>query len=801
MPDPTDADSPGPVTSPEQTDPQTGTDLANLLTSSGVVTSPDQPTADGDSPVAAPQSPAMQSAVGSGPQLVSVSSSHKGLPGGAKRAGDLFSRADQQADDDEAPYRDQTTQEMGQVNHDYGALADATADQGKQTQAFYAQQAELQHRIGDFYQTQAKFEQRASAVASAVAQQHLAAYQEQLAGVRNLMKVSGDPLGQLTFGQAAGLGFAQFAQGFLAARGINIDVSGQIDKWVNRSIQEHQQAIQNARGVADDEVHLYEIARQTSQDEFEARQRYRGFVTEGLKSSLEANASQFQSNVAVAQARATAAKLDIEQQKTQGDLYDRMHTQTLQFHQLRITEATDRGKLEIEREANALKARAQDLKAKALQNTQPDLPQYFTDNSDVKRDDNGQVTSGGRVRGIWNPKAAGVAGDEKNLSEAVAYQTAADKGADILTKLRTGEDLGHWLNDKTSQKYRDFDAARTEMGDLLLNMRDGKRINQQEYERRMASLQDDKAWQSGANDGLVQNLRDFAHVQTQSRYNAATSNGTLVEVNPNQIDARAGTDDGGYRQRPQANLDPVGQSDLNAHVGGNKPVPTEIGEDVHDAVTPPSRRTVETPISADEAFADPSKAMAAARGETEQKPAADDVRVPSRLHKAIWGEKGAKPDAQTDAVDRLAYAAVAPKYFRRLHEGVEGAGAIPDDNKLVTKQALDGLREIAAGKAERATSLYVQVQAQRVLQMYEDGTLADAALSKKEKAAEEGPSIPNEGSRLRPNGQLVTPNMLPPGMAYDPKTDSLVEINPRHPLRFHTGKTDKENASTEDEED
>lgn len=697
MADPTDDTSSGPVTSPDATapTPSTGTDLANILT--GRTNDPSMfggsARSDDTGQLLSPSGAAPQTgtdAAGNPLQSAAVKTSRSGLPGGAKRAGDLFSQADQQADADAAPYIAQTNKESSALVGDYASESDAVKRQGDQTRDFYAKQAELIHRQDDFYQTQAKLEQHASADADAQAKQHLALYQTQLAGVRQMMMTTGDPLGQLSFGQASGLGFAQFAQGFLAARGINIDVSGQVDRWVNRAIAEHQQQITNFRESANDTLHLYELARQTSADEYEARQRYRGFVVEGLKSSVEANAALFNSNIATTQAQAQSARLDIEQQKTQSDLYDRQRNEVFKLHQLRITEASDRGRLELEKEANSLKW-AELAQKKATAKAQPLTP-YFTDTSQTKIDpDTGKVISGGKVRAVVNDKAPGAAETMKSLGEAVAYKSAADNGVNMLQKLRTDKDFGSWINKTSSPQYRDFDAARTELGRLLQNMRDGKRINDKDYERSMAALQDDKAWQSGGNAGLMQNLKDIASVGYRAEYNRALSTGVLAEINPDQIDQRQGADKEGFMPyRPD--VDPAGRADMTVHTDGQAPVATSIGGSVELA---------------------------------ESKRGTGSVQPPTRLWQAVTGGQSKEVyDSRLSSVDWLAKMASDPAGYRRVHdeaaknlnEDGKASATIPDDDKRLTKEAITGLKGIAESKDAPPT---VSKYAKAVLHMYE----------------------------------------------------------------------------------
>ena len=165
----------------------------------------------------------------------------------------------------------------------------------------------------------AKQDEHDSAVAAQEASKYIAAYQEQLATVRQIAAGYKSPLADKW--TAVGVSMGMFAQGFLAARGIHIDVAGQVDKWVDQSIQEQNMKIGAAKESAEGQLHLWEIARQTSKDDAEARQRYRGMFISGVQSQIQSQAAQYQSKLAAADANAANAKLQFEADKTNFDIW------------------------------------------------------------------------------------------------------------------------------------------------------------------------------------------------------------------------------------------------------------------------------------------------------------------------------------------------------------------------------------------------------------------------------------------------------------------------------------------------
>jgi hypothetical protein len=339
---------------------------------------PDDPIASGSDVIRGSDEPIIEATPPTAP--VSGSAEYRGSTEHGKRfAAGVYGDADRRVADFAAQDQARNVQDTARSQADYGRLEGASDNEVMANRLFAARDKELQQRSEDFFKGSAELEQRLAGEARAEREKYLTAYQEQLAGVRQLAATSGNPLGQLSKSQSVGLAGAQFAQGFLAARGIHIDVTGQIDRWVDRSIAEHQQAIQNARTSAQDQLHLYEIARQNSQDDWESRQRYRGFVIQGLQTSIQANASQFQSQIAIAKAKEQVARLQIDADATARQIGDAHFARVNQMMQTEYNRAHGQGLLSIEQSKLALERDKAAVKLLPPANRNISDPDYLTD--------------------------------------------------------------------------------------------------------------------------------------------------------------------------------------------------------------------------------------------------------------------------------------------------------------------------------------------------------------------------------------------------------------------------------------
>jgi hypothetical protein len=626
------------------TDPESGLptdDNGNILDAedagSNTLTDMPQPEA-ADNTIGLDGAPLAASSTPSSNVRGKISIDQKGLPGGAKRAGDLFSQAEAQAAADAAPYQSEYDNEAARANRDYGLKAEGVAEEGGLTRDYYDRERELHDRQRDFLHTQADLEKQAAVHAEIEAHKHIAAYKEQLAGVRQLIQTSGDPTGNLTMGQAAGLSFGAFAQGFLAARGIQIDVTGQIDRWVNRKIQEHQMMVQNARESANDQLHLYEIARQTSQDDYEARQRYRGFVVEGLKTSILANASRFNSDVAMSRAKTQVAALDLEANQTEASIYERRRGMQLGFLHLRIGEAAQRGQLEIQNSHLALERYRAETARRAAENKGGGLKPLLDIEPTVGADGKEHY----RVLGYVDPK------DQNAMKVAREDRTFADnmfKALNQLEKSRKvayekygGAPMSGKVASVNSPEIRNYERDRLAAIQAIRLATTGKAFTAEEKKEYEELLPGESAWQKGNNELAIPQMKEAIRAKFEG---AARS--YLVAGDQGQSP-------GDITAAPQA------RSEWKAMSEGGAPIKklTDVPENASK--------------SGDWSHTKPSKAWSALM-------------------------EGDQP-ANTHAVDVVAHIAANPVLAQRVLKD-EKKYSIPEDPGILYKQAMESLQNMA----------------------------------------------------------------------------------------------------------
>lgn len=604
------------------------------------------------------------------PTMVKAGVSSRGMTaGGMKRSAGLFGGADQAVNQFAQADNAVTAQQQQRNQQDYGGLEQATGTEVDAQKAFQQKDAELQQRVVDFNQHAANLEQRIAGESKAERAKYLASYQEQLAGVRQLAMQSGNPIGKLDASGAAGLMGAQFAQGFLAARGIQIDVTGQIDRWVDRSIQEHGQQVAQMRESANDTLHLYDLARQSSQDDYEARQRYRGFVIQGLQSSVQMNAARFQSDIAIAHAKEQVSKLQIEADQTERTIGDQHFNRVHQMMTTEYDKAFKQGSLAIESQKLDLE-KQKIAAAKAVKEAK--LPAYVVDPTQYAVGDNGKRASGSKVVAVYNPDAPGVTKAAENISNASTYHGNIQRGIERLRDLKP--DSASWASivSKTdSPEYRRFDTARNELIADLLLANSGKAVTDAEFQRYKSMLQDNSKWQKGNNDALFGELETSSRRKLNAVFEGEQAAGNIRTLAAGeQVDPRFGAQ--GRYMPYEAPLDPRGASIDDADMHGGKPV---------------------------QSF-----------GEVEAVAAQSDDKKTTKPSKAYAELVGQSPDEQqphnTVPVELLARVFLDPKSARTAFAAE--AHGLPDDDNTVKRQAIDSLQTIAAGKDPMSSS-YAQI--------------------------------------------------------------------------------------------
>jgi hypothetical protein len=600
---------------------------------------------------------------GEAPAKVSASVTRKGMTEqGLATTARLGTLADQLANQDLATFAPENAAEAAQAERIHqehltaiGLEGEANAKKAAAEQTYWKQSQELQRAAADA-------QQRAYADSKIVRERYLGAYEQQLAAVRQLAASSGDPMADLTRGQMLGLVGAQFAQGFLAARGINIDVSGQVDRWVSREIAKHQQKIQNARTSAEDTMHLYEIARQTSADDSEARDKYTGMVLESLKSAYSSQAAGFNSDLARAAASQKIAEADAKLLEVKSSLANRAQQLYLKTHEMRITQAHYKAQDAAEMMRAQATLEAERNKAKGAAGS----TQYFLDPTTGKRI--GKVMKGS------------VNADEraKTMSQAQAgYANVANLGRQLLEQRdRAVEEVRQSLakygpmkaQELASQARRDYDQSVSQLAIAVTKANNGKNSSDQEAQRIRDLIPFESPYEKGTNSQQVINF-----LESMRKDYAETARANLDKLDPTE----EGLDQGFA-------VDPYFTQLYNASTKGKEPVGSYVADQVQAVVQKDSgdKSGKASPLFQDYATARPGSALSAGEQLSQQIGATSkgDLTANERI----------------TAIDHLALAVVKPDEL-----GTHGnmfTGEPEESPQERQKQAMGALERLAKGE-------------------------------------------------------------------------------------------------------
>ena len=515
------------------------------------------------------------------PSLKRVDVSRRGLsPQSRKEVETSFANIDAKNAQLMAPREQQVRETEAKLTGDYDSLALAQRHKDQAEADYHDRMGDLDQRQEDFLFTARATERLAGAHAKQEADGYIAQVKEQLAGVKQLMMMPANPLAQLSGGQGLALGVAQFAQGFLAARyGVHIDVASQVDKWVDRELNEHQRRIENARQGVADTISLYQIARDTSRDETEARQRLRAMGLEAFKAAALVQGDRFQSEVARAKAQEAASKMDIELQTQLDRMHEGVFKENLDNRRALVQEATSHGQLKIESERLAVeKDREERLKQAAGMKS----AFYIADPRNVQKDANGKVISGGLVQWKVNPNLPPE--DQAKIASAAnaaqkTYKIIGD-GIDKLKQLSAplqGKYGPTWWKKMTSEEYRVWKRQADDIVQPMRHAVTGAQVNDFEKKEWDEKLETDKLFQSGSNlgDSIIQ-LQDDARIKAE----AAISDPNIIEVDAHE-----------RQYLPVRTIDPQVKSEYEARFGGGAPITTPVNQELSKLEARGSKQT------------------------------------------------------------------------------------------------------------------------------------------------------------------------------------------------------------------
>lgn len=631
--------------------------------------------------------------MGSSSEKMSVS--RKGFTGKLPSA---YTNADVSDQDKQiAGINQNETGQLSAVDKNTAEAKAARDEQERITGEHNAREAAINQRIQSLNMEQAGAEERASAVASSEGHKYLAAYAQQIAAARQMAVDPTGPIGSMTSAEVGGMTLANFAQGFLNARyGIKIDVSGQIDKWIDRSIQEQQRRVKQAEAGAEDQLHMYEIARQTSHDDSEARTRYHGLVVAGMQGALLAEASKYKSDMASANAAAANAELDAigidKKQKIYNGVYDRVE----KAEQLKATIRYQNGMLSLQSEKNELNEARKALAAKNKpEGPQPLFIPDLSHNGEVKNDQ-GDVTHHNVIRMIdpKTPDAAAIAGKISEAGKATAQLESVLDEMSVHRKMAQKEyedskgakipGFGESWFKANSQAYREYQNDNKKAAALLVQI-DYKRPNLTELDIEKSRLPFEKWYQKGSNEPQLDTIKD----QARQSYDALINGPGTRDVNINDPAIQA-------QLQQQGMLAKDNKGTLKAVVPYNEY--DKPAADKH-------RQVLKHEAAVAEAGPEISRTLEGEEVKEATKPSNKKAEIASPAWSKLQAEQ--QPESAI-AVDLLVKGMINPQGFRDAAKDNPLAHTVPEKDRQLVKMHYDSLHFLADNAQDPSVRSYAE---------------------------------------------------------------------------------------------
>lgn len=674
----------GPVTSPDD-HPAAGVPIPGELTPASVGL-PNDPVTSGSNLVTEPGNPDLANHPAAdvpapnefgrfleqpGKNKAKADVSTKGITEhGKKEAGGIFGAADANISKFSAADAEDMRVMQQRADQHYGDLKAATGEEYNATKTYEAKNQDLEQKIADFNTHAANTEAQINQESIASRQAYMTDYKTQLAGVQRLAMQSGNPMNSLSAPAKVGLMGAQFAQGFLAARGINIDVSGQVDRWVDRSIQEHQAQIANARQGAADTLHLYDVSRQASADDSEARQRYRGFVIAGLQMGVQMNAARFQSDIGMAHAHEAISKLQIEADTTERSIGDAHQARVHSDMMAEYDRAYKQGQLSIESYRAAVEKAhydAEERKAKAA--GAADLT-MISDPEAVKGEDGKDAyVDRWAIDAKANPKGAEHALESRAMTDKIYRQI------DTVEKLRKvaydkygglfgGAPVSERAAMMSSPEIRTYERERQNLIRGLRVENTGKAFTESETRDWERAVPDESAWQAGNNNVALPQLKEQVRNAFEAEMNTYAKYGRGQKASPHAA---------AEWQAIQSNGKPAQQLD----------------DDIVSSYKTPAKYDKGTLLASV-----PADGKVPAKADPESLSTGEDLVQPSKAFSVMMG---LGPDEQQPhgavGVEILARTYLNPEHARRAF-GHDKNLSMPDSDDLLRHQALSGIERM-----------------------------------------------------------------------------------------------------------
>lgn len=607
-----------------------------------------------------------------------------GMRGDIDRRVDAFAQRDVENTNQVLDAYGQTIQGQREA---IGGLQDVHSDYERQL-------SEIDTRKRALFEEAARQEQMAAQEAKTLGAEYMTKYEEQLAAVRGMTVNISGPLSKLSTAQAGGLSLAMFAQGFLAAKGININVSGQIDRWVDRSIREQERQIQQAEQGAQDTLNLWNIARQNSQDDLEARTRYRGFIVEGLKAQTEFQAARFASRIASAQAKVSVAHLNTESIMTADQLRRQSEARILEQKKVERDTAVALEKVNLERRELAIREMAARAKTEKVVKRQ-----ILIDPSD------------GKAKWVVTEDRINASEDAKIATEAQQGYEAIDKQVKEAIEFRQKHAEDQWGHTKFADRVplakRQYEAMVESLSIVAGKTAFGLRATDKEAERIKRLIPFDKWYESGSNDSIW----------TKYRENVRSEFDSMMRAHADAI-----PDDQQFIPRHNV-ANPSARAVYEADVKGGKPVDkfaeyeqgNIVGKDSGDVGEHSYGSNLWKLFVTDKKSHIPEDEEAEKAGDIPRDRQPGDLKLkPGRVYQSGEGRAGtyARPGGLSDkddanmpgyavAIDHLVHGWVKPEQTKQFgDQNYLYYGTANETPEEIAQESEKALRKIASGKTD-----------------------------------------------------------------------------------------------------
>ena len=443
------------------------------------------PTAQGGGPVP-DTSPARSSAASPAPAATSSSVSYQGfLPSQYAKIQNTTDPALRgsfaQIDRDVAPEASAMTGAINSAHNSGVAAAKAGATAERNIEMETGRQADLMKGMIDAHAAE---EAKITEQYRAESNQAKADYMAALADFRGSRVDPSALWKQMGKGNQFGMMVSAFVQDFLGARGIHTSAMDTFSKAVQRNIDAQIEGIKQKGEVADGFKNLWQMQREQSASDAEARQRIYGFMLDGAKQAVVSHMAQYKAGLADAQGQAAIAKLDEEFSKNLVDVYKHIDTTTLQRREQAIQIFGER--LRASTESARLTEQKREFEAQRAATTPPPDPTsgklidpWTGKYAYALKDDLANVKPEDRAK--IEQQVQGDLSNAKTLDDAFVHLRE-------LTHKMGPMPTGMYARSRWADTWqKEYDGARQQVGQALARMVDG-RVSQQEIEGQLQGI-------------------------------------------------------------------------------------------------------------------------------------------------------------------------------------------------------------------------------------------------------------------------------------------------------------------------